>query len=52
MASTFARDDVSLGNGYFSTKLDVAVPRKDLQPLYQAVADGVRKAVLLSTGSP
>jgi hypothetical protein len=38
-----------LGNGYFSTKLEVAVPESKLENSYQAVATGIRKAILLAT---
>jgi len=38
-----------LGNGYFSTKLEVAVPEVKLEASYQAVATGIRKAILLAT---
>lgn len=43
------RLDKSLGNGYFSTKLEVAIPDPKLEASYQAVATGIRKAVLLAT---
>jgi hypothetical protein len=39
----------SLGNGYFSTKLEVAMPEPKLEASYQAVATGIRKAILLAT---
>jgi len=39
----------NIGNGYFSTKLEVAVPDSKLEASYQAVATGVRKAILLAT---
>src|SRR6185295_13251962 len=39
----------NLGNGYFSTKLEVAVPEPRLEVSYQAVSTGVRKAILLAT---
>jgi len=38
-----------LGNGYFSTKLEVAMPDPKLEASYQAVATAVRKAILLAT---
>ena len=38
-----------LGNGYFSTKLEVAVPESKLEASYQAVSTGIRKAILLAT---
>ena len=38
-----------LGNGYFSTKLEVAVPESKLETSYQAMATGIRKAILLAT---
>lgn len=39
----------NIGNGYFSTKLEVAVPDARLEASYQAVSTGVRKAILLAT---
>jgi hypothetical protein len=39
----------NLGNGYFSTKLDVAMPESKLEASYQAVSTGIRKAILLAT---
>lgn len=39
----------NLGNGYFSTKLEVAVPEAKLEASYQAVATGIHKAILLAT---
>lgn len=39
----------NLGNGYFSTKLEVAIPDPKLEASYQAVATGIRKAILLAT---
>src|SRR5260221_5336461 len=39
----------NIGNGYFSTKLEVAVPDPKLEASYQAVAAGVRKAILIAT---
>jgi hypothetical protein len=44
-----ARVERGLGNGFFSTKLEVAIPEKPLEPSYQAVATGIRKAVLLAS---
>ncbi|MBI3856313.1 MAG: hypothetical protein HY293_11545 [Planctomycetes bacterium] len=38
-----------LGNGYFSTKLEVAMPDSRLETSYQAVSTGIRKAILLAT---
>jgi len=38
-----------LGNGYFSTKLEVAMPEARLEASYQAVSTGIRKAILLAT---
>jgi hypothetical protein len=38
-----------LGNGYFSTKLEVAMPESRLEASYQTVATGIRKAILLAT---
>ena len=38
-----------LGNGYFSTKLEVAVPESKLEASYQAVSTGIRKGILLAT---
>jgi hypothetical protein len=43
------RTSHNIGNGYFSTKLEVAVPDARLEPSYQAVSTGVRKAILLAT---
>jgi hypothetical protein len=43
------RLDKGLGNGYFSTKLEVAVPDPKLEPSYQAVATAIHKAILLAT---
>ena len=43
------REKRSLGNGYFSTKLEVASPDPKLEASYQAVASAVRKAILLAT---
>jgi hypothetical protein len=42
------RMENNLGNGYFSTKLDVVVPDKALEASYQATATAIRKAVLLA----
>ncbi len=42
-----ARFSHQLGNGYFSTKLEVAMPDPRLEASYQAVATGIRKALLL-----
>jgi vacuolar-type H+-ATPase catalytic subunit A/Vma1 len=42
-----ARFTHQLGNGYFSTRLEVAMPDPKLEASYQAVAAGIRKAVLL-----
>jgi hypothetical protein len=42
------REKRSLGNGYFSTKLEVASPDRNLQASYQLVATGIRKAILLA----
>lgn len=39
----------NIGNGYFSTKLEVAMPDSKLEASYQAVATGVRKAILLAS---
>ena len=39
----------SLGNGYFSTKLEVAMPDPKLEVSYQALSTGIRKAILLAT---
>jgi hypothetical protein len=44
-----ARFTHQLGNGYFSTKLEVAMPDPRLEASYQAVATGIRKALLLLT---
>lgn len=38
-----------LGNGYFSTKLEVAIPDSKSEISYQAVSTGIRKAILLAT---
>jgi hypothetical protein len=43
------RNSHGIGNGYFSTKLEVALPDPKLEASYQAVATGVRKAILLAT---
>ena len=43
-----ARLDRGIGNGHFSTKVDVAVPEKAVEASYQAVATGVKKALLLA----
>jgi hypothetical protein len=43
-----ARFEKNVGNGYFSTKLEVAVPDPKLEASYQAVATGIRKAILLA----
>lgn len=43
------REKRGLGNGFFSTKLEVAVPDPKLEPSFQAVATAVRKAILLAT---
>ena len=43
------RLEKNLGNGYFSTKLEVAVPESRAETSYQAVATAVRKAILLAT---
>ena len=43
-----ARFEKNVGNGYFSTKLEVAVPDPKLEPSYQAVATGIKKAILLA----
>lgn len=42
-----ARFTHQLGNGYFSTRLEVAMPDPKLEASYQAVASGIRKAILL-----
>jgi hypothetical protein len=39
----------NLGNGYFSTKLEVAVPDSKLEASFQSVAGGIHKAILLAT---
>lgn len=39
----------NIGNGYFSTRLEVAVPDAKLEAACQAVATGVRKAILLAS---
>ncbi|HLY73336.1 MAG TPA: hypothetical protein VKU80_04390 [Planctomycetota bacterium] len=43
------RTSHNIGNGYFSTKLEVAVPDPKLEASYQAVASGVRRAILIAT---
>ncbi|HVE40773.1 MAG TPA: hypothetical protein VNM14_12845, partial [Planctomycetota bacterium] len=43
------RLDKGLGNGYFSTKLEVAVPDPKIEASYQAVSTAVHKAILLAT---
>lgn len=43
------REDLNLGNGHFSTKLDVGVPDPKLEAAYQAAATAARKALLLAT---
>jgi len=43
------RLEKNLGNGYFSTKLEVAVPEPKSEVSYQAVATAIRKAILLAT---
>lgn len=43
-----ARLENGMGNGFFSTKLDVQVPEPKLESSYQAVATGIRKAILLA----
>jgi hypothetical protein len=43
------RSSHGIGNGYFSTKLEVALPDPKLEASYQAVATGVRKAILLAS---
>ena len=43
------RLEKGLGNGYFSTKLEVAVPDPKIEASYQTVATGIRKAILLAT---
>jgi hypothetical protein len=43
------RLEKSLGNGYFSSKLEVAIPDPKIEASYQAVATAVHKAILLAT---
>ena len=43
-----ARLEREVGNGHFSTKVDVAVPEKAHEASYQAVAAGVKKALLIA----
>jgi len=43
------REKRGLGNGYFSTRLEVALPDPKLEASYHAVANGIRKAILLAT---
>lgn len=42
------REDQKLGNGHFSTKLDVGVPEPKLEASCQAAATAARKALLLA----
>lgn len=39
----------NLGNGYFSTKLEVAMPDPKLEASFQAVAGAIHKAILIAT---
>jgi len=43
------RNTHGIGNGYFSTKLEVAMPDPKLEASYQSVAAAVRKAILLAS---
>jgi len=43
------RNTHGIGNGFFSTKLEVAMPDPRLEASYQAVASAVRKAILLAS---
>jgi hypothetical protein len=43
------REKRGLGDGYFSTKLEVGMPDPKLEASYQAAASGIRKAILLAT---
>jgi hypothetical protein len=43
------REKRGLGDGYFSTKLEVGMPDPKLEASYQAAANGIRKAILLAT---
>jgi hypothetical protein len=43
-----ARLERQVGNGYFSTQLDIAAPEKASEASYQAVGKAVRKAVLIA----
>jgi hypothetical protein len=43
------REKRGLGDGYFSTKLEVGMPDPKLEASYQAAAGGIRKAILLAT---
>ncbi|HEX7898942.1 MAG TPA: hypothetical protein VF950_14360 [Planctomycetota bacterium] len=43
-----ARLERQVGNGYFSTQLDIAAPDKASEASYQAVGKAVRKAVLIA----
>jgi hypothetical protein len=43
------RLEKGLGNGYFSTKLEVALPDPRIENSYQAVATAIHKAILLAT---
>lgn len=43
-----ARLERQVGNGYFSTQLDIAAPEKSSEASYQAVGKAIRKAVLIA----
>jgi len=43
-----ARLERQVGNGYFSTQLDIAAPEKASEASYQAVGKAIRKAVLIA----
>ena len=43
-----ARLERQVGNGYFSTQLDIAAPDKASEASYQAVGKAIRKAVLIA----
>jgi hypothetical protein len=44
-----ARLERGLGDGYFSTKLEVSVPDPRLEASYQAAASAVRRAILIAS---
>jgi hypothetical protein len=44
-----ARLERQVGNGYFSTRLDIGAPDRASEASYQAVGKAIRKAVLIAT---